>query len=51
MLLGADKTLIQLVPSETSVAQSPIDAANIAVPAAPPAGGTTLLDADTTVNA
>jgi hypothetical protein len=43
--------MIQLVPSLTSVAYLPAVAARIPVPAAPPASGTTLEEAETTVNA
>ena len=38
--------MTQLVPSDTKVAQAPEAAPKIAVPAAPPAIGTTLLDAE-----
>jgi hypothetical protein len=48
-LLAAACMIIQLVPSDTSAAQSPVDAARMAVAAAPPAKPTTLLDADTKV--
>ena len=39
----------QFVPLETNVAESPVLANSIEVPAAPPAKGTTLEDAETTV--
>ena len=41
--------ICQFVPSETSVAHAPSVAGKIAVPAASPVLGTTLLDAETTV--
>ena len=48
-LLAAACMMTQLVPSDTIVAQLPATAKRIAVPAAPPAWGITLLDADTSV--
>jgi hypothetical protein len=48
-LLDEYCVIIQLVPSETKVAFAPATASKIAVVAAPPTKGTTLLDADTSV--
>jgi len=48
-LLDEYCVIIQLVPLETKVAFAPATASKIAVVAAPPASGTTLLDADTSV--
>lgn len=47
MLFGMYCVINQLVPSDTSVAESPELAKRIDVAAEPPAKGTTLLDADT----
>ncbi len=49
MLFGMYCVINQFVPSDTSVAESPELAKRIDVVAAPPAKGTTLLDADTKV--
>jgi hypothetical protein len=48
---GVPAISIQLVPSQTSNAHAPSVAGRIAVPAEPPSRGTTLDDADITVNA
>ena len=49
MLFGMYCVINQFVPSDTSVAESPVLAKRIDVAAAPPANGTTLLAADTKV--
>jgi hypothetical protein len=41
--------ITQFVPSDTTVAHAPTNPGRIAVPAAPPINGTTLLEADTNV--
>ena len=49
ILFGTYCVISQLEPSDTSVAESPALAKRMDVLAAPPAKGTTLLDADTNV--